>query len=334
MKHYLIPHEGNFYKANLHCHTTISDGKWSPEKVKEVYRSQGYSVVAFTDHDVLFAHPELRDESFLPLNGMEIEIPSPVTEESFRKRPWVHLCLIAKEEDNLMMPFYHRTLYIKYNEEESRAKLLYDETEPDYVREWDVDSVNRTIALAKEKGFFVTYNHPDWSFEDATRLSQYRGLDALEFYNSSTALHGYGDSTPVHYNAMARHGVAADDNHNPVEFSDPFNSACCGWVQIKAERLDYRTVTRALEEGHFYASIGPEIHDVWTEDGQIHATFSEAHRVTANYVGGKCLPAYAYDGPMTYASFPLDPQRGGLRLTVYQKDGKYATTRFFYPEEW
>ena len=38
MKRYLLPKEGEFFKANLHCHTTISDGKWSPEKVKEEYR--------------------------------------------------------------------------------------------------------------------------------------------------------------------------------------------------------------------------------------------------------------------------------------------------------
>ena len=34
MKKYLIPNTGKFYKANLHCHTTISDGKFSPEEIK------------------------------------------------------------------------------------------------------------------------------------------------------------------------------------------------------------------------------------------------------------------------------------------------------------
>ena len=27
MKKYLLPNTGNYYKANLHCHTTLSDGK-------------------------------------------------------------------------------------------------------------------------------------------------------------------------------------------------------------------------------------------------------------------------------------------------------------------
>ena len=35
MKKYLLPPGGQFYKANLHCHTTCSDGNLSPEAVAE-----------------------------------------------------------------------------------------------------------------------------------------------------------------------------------------------------------------------------------------------------------------------------------------------------------
>ena len=57
MRKYLLPNEGQFYKANLHCHTTVSDGKLQPEIVKKVYKANGYSVVAFTDHDLMLPHP-------------------------------------------------------------------------------------------------------------------------------------------------------------------------------------------------------------------------------------------------------------------------------------
>ena len=53
MKKYLLPESGNFYKANLHCHTTLSDGRLTPEEIKELYKSQGYSIVAYTDHNIL-----------------------------------------------------------------------------------------------------------------------------------------------------------------------------------------------------------------------------------------------------------------------------------------
>ena len=73
MKQYLISEKGNFYKANLHCHTTVSDGKLTPEEVKALYKGAGYSVVAFTDHDVFIPHHDLTDESFLALSGFEGE---------------------------------------------------------------------------------------------------------------------------------------------------------------------------------------------------------------------------------------------------------------------
>ena len=72
MKKYLLPKNGNFYKANLHCHTNISDGKLSPEEVKKAYKDNGYSVVAYTDHEVYITHNDLTDDEFLALNGMEI----------------------------------------------------------------------------------------------------------------------------------------------------------------------------------------------------------------------------------------------------------------------
>ena len=74
MKKVLLTSEKPYFKANLHCHTTISDGRVSKETIKEHYKKNGYSIVAFTDHDVLVPHPELNDENFLELNGYEIQL--------------------------------------------------------------------------------------------------------------------------------------------------------------------------------------------------------------------------------------------------------------------
>ena len=64
MKKYLLPQSGNFYKANLHAHTNMSDGLDSPEKVKEIFSSMGYSIVAYTDHDVFVDRSHLCDDNF------------------------------------------------------------------------------------------------------------------------------------------------------------------------------------------------------------------------------------------------------------------------------
>lgn len=42
----LLDEDLNRYKANLHCHTTVSDGRLTPEAVKKLYKENGYSVIA------------------------------------------------------------------------------------------------------------------------------------------------------------------------------------------------------------------------------------------------------------------------------------------------
>jgi len=42
MRKYLLPESGNFYKANLHCHSTLSDGNLTPEQLKKAYMDKGY----------------------------------------------------------------------------------------------------------------------------------------------------------------------------------------------------------------------------------------------------------------------------------------------------
>ena len=70
MKKILLDETLNFYRANLHCHSTISDGKKTPEELKEFYRSRGYSAIAYTDHNVFIPHNDLTDDSFVALNGI------------------------------------------------------------------------------------------------------------------------------------------------------------------------------------------------------------------------------------------------------------------------
>ena len=70
MRHYLLPEGGNFYKANLHTHSIYSDGTRTVEEIKRDYMAHGYSVVAFTDHDIMLDHSDLNEpEKFLALTS-------------------------------------------------------------------------------------------------------------------------------------------------------------------------------------------------------------------------------------------------------------------------
>ena len=74
MKKYILPNNVNWYRANMHCHSNISDGSFTPDKIKKEYKKMGYSIVAFTDHDILLDHSYLNDEDFLNTFTKEFEL--------------------------------------------------------------------------------------------------------------------------------------------------------------------------------------------------------------------------------------------------------------------
>ena len=60
------------YKVNLHTHTTLSDGRLTPEEVIEIYRKNGYDAVALTDHWV--CGEGYTDKGMTVISGAEFNI--------------------------------------------------------------------------------------------------------------------------------------------------------------------------------------------------------------------------------------------------------------------
>ena len=65
-----------FWKGNLHCHTTESDGRLSPAEVKEAYRQLGYDFLAITDHRKMTEDIHMED-GMLMLSGLEMDFMLP-----------------------------------------------------------------------------------------------------------------------------------------------------------------------------------------------------------------------------------------------------------------
>ena len=341
MKKFLLPESGNYYKANLHCHSTISDGRLTPEELKQAYMEKGYSIIAYTDHDVFLPHTELNDENFLALHGFEVEMMGPLAPDDkkgkYRKR--CHLCFVALEQDNLNQICWHRSKYVWGNGLKYKDQVKFDENEPDFERSMDPARINEMIRIGREKGFFVTYNHPVWSQEKYEEYMAYDGMHAMEIYNHSSAIVGHEEYCYLIYDYMLRDGkklycIAADDNHNGRDVNAPGSDSFGGFIWIKADKLEYRTITKALEDGHFYASTGPEIYDLWYEDGYIHARTSDAIKISANYAGLKgCAVHGTEDAPVNEAVLPVDPDDKFVRLTVFDKRGNRATTSAYFVED-
>lgn len=339
MRKYLLPKEGMFYKANLHCHSTVSDGKKTPEELKEIYMNMGYSIIAYTDHDVLIPHTELNDESFLALHGFEMEVMNKYGSCSMRDTKRCDMGLIALEQDNLIQPCWHRELYLFANAKLYREQVQFDENERNYYRSYTPECISDMMTTCREKGFFVTLNHPTWSREDYSNYSKYEGLHAVEMFNGGCLKTGYEEYNPRVYDDILRTGkkiycTAGDDNHNTKEPDSVYSDSGVAFTMIKADKLEYRTITKALEAGHFYASEGPEIYELYVEDNRVHIKCSPAAQITCNYDKRGAGNILAENGQLvTEADFNADPKFGYFRITVKDERGFHACTNAYFPED-
>lgn len=242
MRTYLLPPEGNLYKANLHCHTTVSDGKFSPAQIKDFYKSKGYHAVAYTDHQLCIPHPELTDADFVALTGIEIAF-------GIRKSTSIHVCGIARD------PLAH-------------LRIANDPMN-------SIERVNGGIDRLNNAGFITTLNHPRWSGISAADIAAIHSFANMEVVNGyEMMLDGYGDSSAC-YEAELRAGrkvrpFANDDSHSQLDDHTCGYEYFRGFTVLKARSLTYEALIGALDAGAFFASTGPMIYDLWLEDNVLH----------------------------------------------------------------
>lgn len=338
MKKYLLPESGKFYKANMHTHTNISDGEIPAEEIKRMYVEKGYSIVAFTDHEVMVPQNHLTDESFLAINAVEtITTDSWPGPYCFKKT--YHVNLYAKSPDIVECPVL--SINNMWSDIEHAKKYATPQMiERPYKFHYSIDGLNDLIRRAKEAGFLVCLNHPVWSSQDYTDYMGLKDLWGVEVYNTGCYNGGQHD-TPQPMVDMLRSGenvmpVAADDTH---VLSDAFG----GWLMVKADKLDYETVIAALEKGDFYASTGPEVKELYMEDGVLHVETSAAYSISL-------ISDHRYhrerhgteEAPLTAASFDLNgfikqcnahaiPRRTPwVRIEVRDMRGNLAWTRAYF----
>lgn len=344
MRKYLISQEGQFYKANLHSHSTISDGKLTPEQMKEYYQKHGYSIIAFTDHDIFIPHQELTDENFLAINGYEISINNNydgiVQDDEQPDIKKCHLCFLAEEPDNHTQVCWHREKYLRWNTPKYKHLVQFDENEPDFERTYSAECINEMIRIAKEHGFFVTYNHPTWGREEYHQYVAYEGMDAMEIFNFSTYVSGNIEEDAHVYEELLRAGkkiycIAADDNHNKFEEGNLRFTSFGGFVMIKADKLEYKTVMQALKSGNFYASTGALIDELYIEDGKLVVRCPGAKRITfiSSSRPAKSVFADSEDG-VSYAEFKLKPYHEFFRVKVVDFNGKAAYSNAYFVEDY
>lgn len=352
MKKFLLPEKGKFYKANLHSHTTRSDGNLSPEEMKEEYRKRGYSILATSDHDVLYCNYNLSDKDFLIITAYEISIRSDDSGIPYALRKIVDLNLFAKEPYNVThIGFHPETVEHWIRKERITAEQAKNIKYAGELRDMHYypANINKIIRSANENGFLVSINHPMWSLTNFADYGSYEGAWAVEVYNHGcSVLSGLGDSEQV-FDEILRSGkqifaIATDDNHN----SFPLDSNRCdsfgGFTMIKSENLDYSSVIAAMERGDFYASTGPEIYELYYEDGKVCIKCSEAAEICMTSMSRMGMRASNEDGsPITEAVFNIEKGLFGakidksvygyIKFRVTDMRGKKAYTNAYYIED-
>lgn len=280
--------QGRWLKGNTHAHTLESDGDSPPAAVAAWYKNHGYNFLVLSDHNVWVDPAKLAnlvDSSFLLIPGEEITT-------AFQRRA-VHV-------NGLNIP-----------------RLIVPRTDTTLL-----GTVQKNVDAVREIAGVPHINHPNfgWSLSPEI-LARVRGDKLIEIFNGHPLVHNNGGGENPGMEAAwdymlsggkRIYGIATDDAHHFTgEFAANRANPGRGWVAVRAQRLDARTILAAMEAGRFYASTGVELDSVVVSGRQmrVHIRQRGDFRFTTEFIGrqGKVLrrtgtnPAvYSLSGTETY----------------------------------
>lgn len=338
MKQYLISPEKKQYKANLHCHSTLSDGHLSPEALKELYKSNGYHILAITDHERPRCHQQLSDARFLMLTGYECYIRP---DKNARYNPYseeVHLNLFARDPHNTTIICYNQP-FCKYLIRDNALDEITSRAGSERPREYTPEYIDEYIRTARENGYIVSYNHPYWSMETEADALAHEGCFSMEMCNYNSYLMNGLEHCGALYDKMLYKGKrifvhGADDNHNEFPIGHPHSDSFGSFTMIMPETFSYAGVIAAMETGEMYASMGPLFKEVSIEGDKLHVECTGVAHIYL-YNGGK-KPGRSHAAPgecLTSADFTIDPKARYIRVSIRDAQGRWADTRGFFREE-
>ncbi len=333
---YLISPSKKQYKANLHSHSVLSDGKRTPEELKEMYKSHGYSILSITDHEIPKNHSYLNDSEFITITGYETYVrPNPDCRyDAYGKE--IHINLFARNPENEAVICYNPKC-CKYLSEEEKEKLVKLGSQK--PREYSTEYINEFIKTAKENGYIAAYNHPWWSGESEADILSYEGFFSMEMCNYSSYVGGRLEYNAALYDKMILAGKkifchSADDNHNSSPDNSPTSDSFGGFAMIMPEKFTYDSIINAMENGEMYSSMGPIFKEISIDGNKIHIECSDVERIIV-FTGSKApkRKVAEFGETITNADFEIDERAKFVRVSAVDKFGRYADTRAFLREE-
>lgn len=252
---------GVWYKGNLHSHTTLSDGRLSPEELIAAYRGRGYDFLAITDHNIFDRHEA--GDGFLVIPSFEYTFA---------------------ERNGDYREFHFNVFAERWAAFDGYPFGTGNVLKPKPLQGKGLKAVQDVIDEFKAKGCLVMLNHPHWSLIELEDILPLQGYFGVETYNySSYYLENMGVSTIIWDSLLRRGrqvwGIATDDNHNLFPLDSDSCDSFGGWVCVKAKELTAPAILDAVAEGSFYSSAGPEIRRFAIEDDRVIFECSTVDRI-------------------------------------------------------
>lgn len=183
-------------------------------------------------------------------------------------------------------PSTERLLVIAGTELDARADgkgdahvLALGVTSAPPMPETEPPSLDEAVAWVRSAGGVPYLAHPYWSGLRTDAFEACDGLAGLEVYNAACELEVGRGLAALHWDEVLEgrrsfFGLATDDTHHPG-----FDSSLA-WVWARCEERSEAAVLSALQEGRFYSSTGPRIHDVTVTETAVEVRCSPARSIT------------------------------------------------------
>lgn len=327
----VFENRGNWYKGNLHMHTTRSDGHLDPKNAVDVYRKNGYDFIALTDHrrpSVTIEPGERRNP-----DGWE---------DAERKTPEAPFSASENEDDIVDAGKMLILSGVEWDTGGANTKAFGDvltyhilgigmtSNQGIPYRSTPHPAPQEIVDAIRADGGIAILAHPAWSVMDPKGILNLNGITAAEIYNSVSDLPFNGqradssawfDIWGTNYDRLIP-AVASDDAHCYE------GDQCYSYTMVNAAELSRDSILDALRAGNFYASQKPVIHEMaidW-ERGIVHLEFSEDVMTVVFYSNHIWVPqrvTQVQDGRMDYQ---VAPGEFFLRAELITRDGRKAWT--------
>jgi len=199
----------------------------------------------------------------------------------------------------------------------------------DEITRTEFSSALDAFAHLRKTAPFVMLAHPYWSNVTGRDLMEFDGLDAVEVYNTRSEFRvgrGYAEY-PWDFclsSGVRLPAVAADDTHVRREVGR-------AWVMVRTADATPDGILRAVREGMFYSTCGPEIRNVETSPDGLRVEMSpcdEAHFVASDQKGARIV-AEGEPG-LTSASYLFRGPEKYVRVECVDRFRRKAWTNPFY----